>query len=83
MMETILILRLSKGYLRDGGSIFGEITLNFSEVKWTINTNMEFSKQHLSINMWISGLHIQISNIHLCIVPGPVTQDAVYKRVYA
>jgi hypothetical protein len=31
----------TKGYLRDGGSILGGITLNSSEVKWTIDTNME------------------------------------------
>ncbi len=29
----------------------------------------------------ISKLHIQISNIHICVVPGPASQDAVYKRV--
>jgi hypothetical protein len=27
-------------------------------------------------------LHLQISNIHMCVVPGSASQDAVIKRVY-
>ncbi len=30
LLETLLSLRLSKGFLRDGASIFGRITLNTS-----------------------------------------------------
>jgi hypothetical protein len=28
-------------------------------------------------------LHIQISELHRCVVPGPASQDAVFKRIYA
>jgi hypothetical protein len=31
----------------------------------------------------ICKLHIQISNIHMCVVPGPASQVAVIKRVFA
>ncbi len=34
-------------------------------------------------NSRISKLLIQISNIHMCVVPGPASQDAVIKRKYA
>ncbi len=51
--------------------------------KWCFdNPNMEFRKEHPSTNLWISWLHIQISNIHMRVVPGPVSQDAVYTRLH-
>ncbi len=44
---------------------------------------MELLKAHLSALLGICKLHIQISSVHMCVVPGPASQDAVFKRVYA
>jgi hypothetical protein len=44
---------------------------------------MELLKAHLSALLGICKLHIQISSVHMCVVPGPDSQDAVFKRVYA
>jgi hypothetical protein len=52
--------------------------------KWHFGKpNIEIWKTHLSINSQICKLYIQISNIHMCVVPGPASQDAVFKREYA
>jgi hypothetical protein len=45
--------------------------------------NIELWKTHLAAKSRNSKLLIQISNIHMCVVPGPASQDAVIKRVYA
>jgi hypothetical protein len=45
--------------------------------------NIELWKTSLLANWRICKLHTQISNVHMCIVPGPALQDAVVKRVYA
>ena len=45
--------------------------------------NRELLKTHLAAISRICKLHIQISNIHMCVVPGPASQVAVIKRVYA
>ncbi len=45
--------------------------------------NIEFGQQHPSSNSWIKKLHIQISILCLSVVPGPASQDAVFKLVYA
>jgi hypothetical protein len=44
---------------------------------------MEFGKSHPSTNSWLSKLYIQISILHMSVVPGPTSQDAVIKRVLA
>ncbi len=46
-------------------------------------SNMELLKAHLSALLGICKLHIQISSVHMCVVPRPDSQDAVFKRVYA
>jgi hypothetical protein len=52
--------------------------------KWHFDKrNIEVWKTHLSANSRICKLHIQISNVHMCVVPGPTLQDAVIKCVYA
>ncbi len=52
--------------------------------KWQFGKpNMEIWKTHPSINSQICKLYILISNIHMCVVPGPASQDAVFKREYA
>jgi hypothetical protein len=38
-------------------------------------------KAHLSANSRISKLHIQISSVHMCVVPGHASQDVVIKSV--
>jgi hypothetical protein len=45
--------------------------------------NIELWETHLAAKLRISKLLIPISNIHICVVPGPASQDAVFKRVYA
>ncbi len=55
-----------------------------SMYKWHFDKpNRELLKTHLAAISRICKLHIQISNIHMCVVPGPASQDAVIKRVYA
>jgi hypothetical protein len=44
---------------------------------------MKLLKAHLSALFGICKLHIQISSVHMGVVPGPALQDAVFKRVYA
>ncbi len=44
---------------------------------------MELAESHPSANWWISKVHIQISELHMCVVPEPASQDAVFKRTYA
>jgi hypothetical protein len=44
---------------------------------------MEFEKSHPSTDSWFSKLYIQISILHMSVVPGPASQDAVFKRVLA
>jgi hypothetical protein len=44
--------------------------------------NIEFGQQHPSPNSWIKKLHIQISILCMSVVPGPASQDAVFKLVY-
>ncbi len=39
---------------------------------------MEFRKSHPSTNSWPSKLYVQIS-VHMSIVPGPASQNAVIK----
>jgi hypothetical protein len=52
--------------------------------KWHFDkTIIELRKTHLAAISRICKLHIQISNIHMYVVPGPASQDAVIKRVYA
>jgi hypothetical protein len=52
--------------------------------KWHFDKpNTELWKTYLAAIPRICKLHIQISNIHMCVVPGPDSQDAVFKRVYA
>jgi hypothetical protein len=34
--------------------------------------NMEFGKYHPSTNSWLSELYIQISVLHMSVVPGPL-----------
>jgi hypothetical protein len=36
---------------------------------------MELLKAHLSALLGICKLHIQISSIHMCVVPGPASMD--------
>jgi hypothetical protein len=40
-------------------------------------------KVHLPVFSRICKLHIKMSNIHMYVVPGPASQDAVFKRVCA
>jgi hypothetical protein len=40
-------------------------------------SNIELWKARLSAFTRICKLHVQISSIHMCIVPGPASQDAV------
>jgi hypothetical protein len=42
---------------------------------------MEFGKSYPSTNSWLSKLYIQISILHMSVVPGPASQDIVIKRV--
>jgi hypothetical protein len=52
--------------------------------KWHLeNPIVELWKTNLSAISRICKLHIQISNVHMCVVPGPASQDAVFKSVYA
>ncbi len=52
--------------------------------KWLLEKpNIELWKTHLSANSRICKLYTQISNVHMCIFPGPASQDAVIKCVYA
>ncbi len=44
---------------------------------------IELLKTHLSANPRICKLHTQMSNVHMCVVPGPASQVAVIKRVYS
>jgi hypothetical protein len=37
----------------------------------------------LATNSWISKIHIQISKLYVSVVPGPVSQDTVFKLVFA
>ncbi len=51
--------------------------------KWHFNQpDIELLKTHLSANPRICKLHTQISNVHMCVVPGLASQVAVIKRVY-
>ncbi len=43
---------------------------------------VELLKTHLSTNPRICKLQTQISNVHMCVVPGLASQVAVIKRVY-
>jgi hypothetical protein len=45
--------------------------------------NIEFGQQHPSSNSWIKKLHIKISILCISVVPGPASQGAVFKLVYA
>jgi hypothetical protein len=40
---------------------------------------MDSEESHSSSKWWIIKLHIQISELHMCVVPGPASQDAVFK----
>ncbi len=44
---------------------------------------MDLEESHSSSKWWIITLHIQIFELHMCIVPGPASQVAVFKRIYA
>ncbi len=44
---------------------------------------MELAEYHPISNWWISKVHIQISELHMCVSPGPTSQDAVFKCTYA
>jgi hypothetical protein len=44
---------------------------------------MDTEESHSSSKWWIIKLHIQISELHMCVVPGPASQDAVFKHIYA
>jgi hypothetical protein len=55
-----------------------------SKYKWHFEKpNVELWKTHLSASSRTCKLYIQISNVHICVVPGPASQDAVFKSVYA
>ncbi len=45
--------------------------------------NIDFQKKHLSTKSRLSIFHIQISNVHMGVAPGPASQDAVLKLKYA
>ncbi len=46
-------------------------------------SHVEFGEHHPSTNSWISELHIQMSKLFICVVPGPALQDAVFELVFA
>ncbi len=48
---------------------------------WFDNPDMEFRKEHPSTNSWISWLQIQISKIHMRVVPGPVSQGSLHTLI--
>jgi hypothetical protein len=50
--------------------------------KYFDKPNIELWKTYLAGNSMICKLHIQMSNVHMCVVPVPASQDAVIKRVY-
>jgi hypothetical protein len=87
LIETLLILWLTNGYWRDGWFDPWQDYFNYfinSMYKWHFNKpNIELRKTHLSAFSSICNLHIQVSNIHMRIVPGPALQVAVINRVYA
>jgi hypothetical protein len=51
--------------------------------KWFfVKPNIELGKSYLSVDSWVSELHIQIFKLHMHIVPGPASQDAVIRCAY-
>ncbi len=74
-----VIVYKSGGVDKTGGSFSYHTSLEpgFKKV------NIEFGQQHPSSNSWIKKLHIQISILCMSVVPGPASQDAVFKLVYA
>jgi hypothetical protein len=67
-------------------SLAGDTFKHFRTYKYKCHfgkLNMEFGKSHPSTNSWLRKLYIQISVVHMSIVPGPASQDAVIKRVLA
>ncbi len=87
LLETLFILRVQDctyvgQWLDPWQDNFKIFTIYM--YKWHFGKpNMEIWKTHPSINSQICKLYIQISNIHMCVVPGPTSQDAVFiRRVY-